>query len=106
MCGAIKGKVHAPFCPYPYYGGKAKKESAWLDAYRSMKRKSPLKLRMSGKGQAQEFAKEMIKQIYEPSRVYPPPKIPRFNCAEKVIIDEFESGLTKREPDGGKSGEK
>lgn len=100
MCGAIKGKVHAPFCPYPYYGNKVKKESAWMDAYRTMKQKSPLKLRMSGKGQARKFAKEIIKQIYEPGYVYPAPKFPRFNCAGKVIVDELESGLTKRAVDG------
>ena len=93
MCGVIKGKAHAPFCPYPYYGNKTKEESAWMDAFRKMKSKSPLKIRMSGKGAAKRFAEEIIKQVYDPAYVYPAPIFPRFNCDGKVIIDEMVDGL-------------
>lgn len=103
MCGAIKGRAHAPFCPYPYYGNKTKEESAWMDAFRKMKSKSPLKLRMSGKGEAKRFAEEIIKQMYDPAYVYPAPIFPRFNCAGKVIIDEMVNGLTQHVLDGGES---
>ena len=99
MCGAIKGKAHAPFCPYPYYGNKTKEESAWMDAFRKMKSKSPLKIRMSGKGAAKRFAEEIIKQVYDPAYVYPAPIFPRFNCDGKVIIDEMVDGLTQPAPD-------
>ncbi len=37
MCGAQAGYPHDPLCPYPYYGGDVKKESAWMDAWREKK---------------------------------------------------------------------
>jgi hypothetical protein len=37
MCGSQSGYPHDDLCPYPYYGGDVKQESAWMDAWRGKK---------------------------------------------------------------------
>lgn len=42
MCGAQDGYPHDALCPFPYFGRDAKRESAWMDAWREKKARTEM----------------------------------------------------------------